>query len=50
VSNERKPPSPPPSDDDWGMTKPNVSIPGQSQEPAADWDKTNYNLPKQPPA
>jgi outer membrane protein OmpA-like peptidoglycan-associated protein len=32
------------------MTKPNVSIPGQSQEPAADWDKTNYNLPKQPPA
>jgi outer membrane protein OmpA-like peptidoglycan-associated protein len=33
------------------MTKPNVNIPGQTrEEPASDWDKTNYNLPKQPSA
>jgi outer membrane protein OmpA-like peptidoglycan-associated protein len=51
VSDDKKTPSPPPSDDDWGKTTPNINIPGQSRDPGtSDWDKTNYNMPKQPPA
>ena len=37
--------NPPP--DDWEKTRPNINIPTQDDGPA-DWDKTNYNYPKQP--
>jgi outer membrane protein OmpA-like peptidoglycan-associated protein len=50
VSDDKKTPSPLPPDD-WSKTAPNVNVPGQSRDQGAtDWDKTNYNLPKQPPS
>lgn len=36
---------PPP--DDFSKTTPNISVP-DADEPTPDWDKTNYNFPKQP--
>jgi outer membrane protein OmpA-like peptidoglycan-associated protein len=48
VSDDKKRTSPP--TDDWSKTTPNINIPGQTSEGgSADWDKTNYNYPKQPP-
>ena len=35
--------------DDFSKTTPNIKVP-QADEPANDWDKTNYNFPKQPVA
>ena len=49
MSDEKKRASPPPPDD-WSKTAPNINVPGRTSEPAADWDKTNYNYPKQPPS
>ena len=46
VSEDNKFPGPPP--DDFSKTTPNINIGGGSDEPQYDWDKTNYNLPKQP--
>jgi outer membrane protein OmpA-like peptidoglycan-associated protein len=40
--------NPPP--DDWAKTRPNINLPDSDDGPAADWDKTNYNYPKQPAA
>lgn len=39
---------PPP--DDFSKTTPNINFGGGSDEPQNDWDKTNYNYPKQPVA
>lgn len=36
---------PPP--DDFSKTTPNIRLP-ENDEPKSDWDKTNYNYPKQP--
>jgi outer membrane protein OmpA-like peptidoglycan-associated protein len=47
VSEDNKIPGPPP--DDFSKTTPNVNIGGGSDAPV-DWDKTNYNFPKQPAA
>ena len=48
MSEDKKIPGPPPPDD-FSKTTPNINIPmddgGQN-----DWDKTNYNFPKQPAA
>lgn len=46
MSEDNKFPGPPP--DDFSKTTPNVNIGGGADEPQYDWDKTNYNLPKQP--
>ncbi|HSI88945.1 MAG TPA: OmpA family protein [Pyrinomonadaceae bacterium] len=44
MSDSKNNPGPPP--DDFSKTVPNVRLP---EDPGAvDWDKTNYNLPKQP--
>lgn len=40
---------PPPSPDDFSKTTPNISLPDDDIG-HNDWDKTNYNYPKQPPA
>jgi len=40
--------NPPP--DDWGKTRPNINLPEADSGGATDWDKTNYNLAKQPEA
>ncbi len=40
--------NPPP--DDWEKTRPNINIPESTDSAAPDWDKTNYNYPKQPEA
>lgn len=46
MSDSKKHPAPPP--DDFSKTTPNINIP-QDDAPV-DWDKTNYNFPKQPQA
>ncbi|MGD9562248.1 MAG: OmpA family protein [Pyrinomonadaceae bacterium] len=49
MSEDNKFPGPPP--DDFSKTTPNVNIGGGAlDEPQNDWDKTNYNFPKQPAA
>ena len=40
--------NPPP--DDWAKTRPNINLPESENAGASDWDKTNYNFPKQPEA
>ena len=40
--------NPPP--DDWAKTRPNINLPESDNTGASDWDKTNYNFPKQPEA
>jgi len=41
--------NPPP--DDWAKTRPNINLPeSENTGGATDWDKTNYNFPKQPEA
>ncbi|MGH9947829.1 MAG: OmpA family protein [Pyrinomonadaceae bacterium] len=40
--------NPPP--DDWEKTRPNIDIPDRDSFETSDWDKTNYNFPKQPAA
>ncbi len=47
MSEDNKIPLPPP--DDFDKTTPNIRVP-KDESPAADWDKTNYNFPKQPEA
>jgi outer membrane protein OmpA-like peptidoglycan-associated protein len=48
VSEDKKVPGAPPPDD-FSKTTPNINIPGNdSSSGATDWDKTNYNFPKQP--
>ena len=48
MSDDKKIPSAPPPDD-YSKTTPNINLPGQSApSPESDWDKTNYNYPKQP--
>ncbi|HEY2866848.1 MAG TPA: hypothetical protein VGJ02_07140, partial [Pyrinomonadaceae bacterium] len=47
MSDDKKRPVPPPPDD-FSKTTPNINVPGQTSEPESDWDKTNYNYPKQP--
>lgn len=44
MSDSKKIPGPPP--DDFSKTTPNVKLP--SGDTPADWDKTNYNFPRQP--
>jgi len=39
--------NPPP--DDWAKTRPNIVLP-EDDSAKSDWDKTNYNFPKQPEA
>ncbi len=47
MSEDNKFPGPPP--DDFSKTTPNVNIGGASDDAQKyDWDKTNYNFPKQP--
>ncbi len=45
MSEDKKIPGPPP--DDFSKTTPNINIPSDSGG-QNDWDKTNYNFPKQP--
>jgi outer membrane protein OmpA-like peptidoglycan-associated protein len=40
--------NPPP--DDWAKTRPNIVLPEGEDSGSSDWDKTNYNFPKQPEA
>ena len=40
--------NPPP--DDWAKTRPNIKLPDSDDSGGGDWDKTNYNYPKQPAA
>ena len=40
--------NPPP--DDWAKTRPNINLPDADDGGSPDWDKTNYNYPKQPAA
>ena len=47
MSEENKTPPPPP--DDFSKTTPNIALP-EDDSAQSDWDKTNYNFPKQPPA
>jgi outer membrane protein OmpA-like peptidoglycan-associated protein len=47
VSNFNDDPGPPP--DDFSKTTPNINLPSDDSGPT-DWDKTNYNYPKQPVA
>lgn len=50
MSEDKKIPSPPPPDD-FSKTTPNINIPADLSGGAQnDWDKTNYNFPKQPVA
>jgi len=49
VSEDKKIPSPPPPDD-FSKTTPNINIPADVGGGQNDWDKTNYNFPKQPVA
>ncbi|HMO79305.1 MAG TPA: OmpA family protein [Pyrinomonadaceae bacterium] len=44
MSNSENNPGPPP--DDFSKTVPNIDVPGDSG--SNDWDKTNYNIQKQP--
>lgn len=48
MSEDKKIPGAPPPDD-FSKTTPNINLPGSdSPSGANDWDKTNYNFPKQP--
>jgi len=50
VSDEKKIPDPPPPDD-YSRTTPNFDAPRRSPDVGSnDWDKTNYNTPRQPNA
>ncbi len=49
MSEDNKFPPPPPPPDDFTKTTPNIPIP-RDDSSANDWDKTNYNFPKQPAA
>ncbi len=40
--------NPPP--DDFSKTTPNINLPSSDDDGPGDWDKTNYNYPKQPAA
>lgn len=40
--------NPPP--DDFSKTTPNINLPSGDDDGPSDWDKTNYNFPKQPAA
>jgi outer membrane protein OmpA-like peptidoglycan-associated protein len=40
--------NPPP--DDFSKTTPNINLPSNDDDGPTDWDKTNYNFPKQPAA
>lgn len=40
--------NPPP--DDFSKTTPNINVPSGDDNGPSDWDKTNYNFPKQPAA
>ena len=40
----------PPPPDDFSKTTPNINIPADTGGGQNDWDKTNYNFPKQPVA
>ena len=44
MSEDNKIPPPP---DDFSKTTPNIRLP-ESDSPQGDWDKSNYNFPKQP--
>ncbi len=46
MSEDNKFPGPPA--DDFSKTTPNINTGGGAAEPHYDWDKTNYNFPKQP--
>lgn len=46
MSEDNKFPPPPPPDD-FTKTTPNIRVP-EGETPPSDWDKTNYNYPKQP--
>lgn len=46
MSEDNKFPPPPPPDD-FSKTTPNIRLP-EDDAPQSDWDKTNYNFPKQP--
>jgi outer membrane protein OmpA-like peptidoglycan-associated protein len=48
VSDSKKIPSPPP--DDFSKTTPNINLPKNDYSQQNDWEKTNHNFPKQPPA
>jgi outer membrane protein OmpA-like peptidoglycan-associated protein len=45
VSDDKKVPSPPP--DDFSKTTPNIDVSRRSADASSDWDKTNYNMPRQ---
>jgi len=47
VSDDKKVPSPPPPDD-FSKTTPNINVPGRRDDESTGWDKTNYNMPRQP--
>ena len=49
MRDEKKIPSIPPPDD-FSKTTPNINLPEHASEQGnSDWDKTNYNFPRQPP-
>lgn len=47
MSEDNKIPGPPPPDD-FSKTTPNANVGGAADNAQYDWDKTNYNFPKQP--
>ena len=47
MSDDKKYPSPPPPDD-FSKTTPNIDTSRRSPDVGNDWDKTNYNMPRQP--
>jgi outer membrane protein OmpA-like peptidoglycan-associated protein len=49
VSEDKKIPGAPPPDD-FSKTTPNINLPDSQDSGQFDWDKTNYNYPKQPAA
>jgi outer membrane protein OmpA-like peptidoglycan-associated protein len=49
VSDDKKVPSPPPPDY-FSKTTPNIDTSRRSPDVGNDWDKTNYNMPRQPKA
>lgn len=49
MSDDNKYPPPPPPDD-FTKTTPNIRLPENEAPPPPDWDKSNYNYPKQPAA
>jgi outer membrane protein OmpA-like peptidoglycan-associated protein len=49
VSESDKIPKAPPPPDDFSKTTPHVNLPDQQSGGQGDWDKTNFNTPRQPP-